>query len=163
MTDTSPDGMKASWSYIKSFLFPWMRKDNDPITEALARLITTLDVIGLKAFVPGPPTGPGRPVSLSNRRGPSPLARAFVAKAVLGVPASALIERLAVDKSLHRILGFRATLASSFRSHVFQGVRRTRARRAARQDPRRADRAGARGTHHRGDRARRHRPPDCDP
>ena len=50
-----------------------------------------------------------------------------------------------------------ATLASSFRSHVFPGVRRVRARRAARQDPRRADRACARGTHHRGDRARRHR------
>ena len=53
--------MKARWSYIQGFLFPWMREDNDPITEALGRLVTTLDVIGLEAFVPEPPRGPGRP------------------------------------------------------------------------------------------------------
>ena len=79
-----------------------MREDNDPITEALGRLVTTLDVIGLEAFVPEPPRGPGRP--LEDRRA---LARAFVAKVVLGVPTtSALIERLDVDKSLRRILGW---------------------------------------------------------
>ena len=79
-----------------------MREDNDPITEALGRLVTTLDVIGLEAFVPEPPRGPGRPPE--DRRA---LARAFVAKAVLGVPiTSALIERLDVDKSLRRILGW---------------------------------------------------------
>ena len=75
-------------------------RDNDPITEALGRLVTTLDVIGLEAFVPEPPRGPGRPPE--DRR-----ALAFVAKAVLGVPTtSALIERLDVDKSLRRILGW---------------------------------------------------------
>ena len=94
--------MKARWSYVQGFLFPWMREDNDPITEALGRLVTTLDVIGLEAFVPEPPRGPGRPPQ--DRRA---LARAFVAKAVLGVPTtSALIERLDVDKSLRRILGW---------------------------------------------------------
>src|SRR5208282_1418941 len=57
---------------------------------------------GLEAFVPEPPRGPGRPPE--DRRA---LARAFVAKAVLGVPTtSALIERLDVDKSLRRILGW---------------------------------------------------------
>ena len=100
MTDYPLDAMKARWSYIQGFLFPWMREDNDPITEALGRLVTTLDVIGLEAFVPEPPRGPGRPPE--DRRA---LARAFVAKAVLGVPTtSALIERLDVDKSLRRIL-----------------------------------------------------------
>ena len=153
MTDDPLDAIKARWSHIQGYLqghlFPWMREDNDPVTEALGRLITTLDVIGLEAFVPDPPRGPGRPPE--DRRA---LARAFVAKAVLGVPTtSALIERLAVDKSLRRILGFRATRASSVRGHLFPGVRRIRAGRAARQDPRGADRAGARGTHHRGDRA----------
>ena len=87
---------------MQGHLFPWMREDNDPITEALGHLITTLDVIGLEAFVPEPPRGPGRPPE--DRRA---LARAFVAKAVLGVPTtSALIERLAVDRSLRRILGW---------------------------------------------------------
>ena len=50
-------------------------------------------MIGLEAFVPEPPRGPGRPPE--DRRA---LARAFVAKAVLGVSTtSALIERLDVD------------------------------------------------------------------
>ena len=72
------------------------------MTEALGRLVTILDVIGLEAFVPEPPRGAGRPPE--DRRA---LARAFVAKAVLGVPTTtALIERLDVDKSLRRILGW---------------------------------------------------------
>jgi len=138
MADDPVDAMKWRWSYIQSYLFPSMHEDIDPITEALGRLVTTLDVIGLEAFVPEPPRGPGRPPE--DRRA---LARAFVAKAVLCIPTTAaLIERLAVDKSLRRILGWErlgTTLPSSFRSHVFPGVRRVRARRAARQDPRRAD------------------------
>ncbi len=72
------------------------------MTEALGRLVTTLDVIGLEAFVPEPPRGAGRPPD--DRRA---LARAFVAKAVLGAPTTtALIERLDVDMSLRRILGW---------------------------------------------------------
>ena len=112
--------------------------------RSVGRVVTTLDVIGLEAFVPEPPRGPGRPPE--DRRA---LARAFVAKAVLGVPTtSALIERLDVDKSLRRILGWerRSQVPSEA---TFSSVRRVRARRAARQDPRRADRAYARGTHHR--------------
>jgi len=78
----------------QGYLFPWLREEVDPIA--------TLDVIGLEAFVPEPPRGAGRPPD--DRRA---LARAFVAKAVLGVPTtSALIERLDVDKSLRRILGW---------------------------------------------------------
>ncbi|MGO9741690.1 MAG: transposase [Roseiarcus sp.] len=94
--------MWARWNHIQSFLFPWMREDIDPMTEALGRLVTILDVIGLESFVPEPPRGAGRPPE--DRRA---LARAFVAKAVLGIPTTiALIERLALDKSLRRILGW---------------------------------------------------------
>ena len=96
------DAMKARWNHIQGTLFPWLREEVDPMTEALGRLVTTLDVIGLEAFVAGPPRGPGRPPA--DRRA---LARAFVAKAMLGVPTTnALIERLDVDKSLRRILGW---------------------------------------------------------
>jgi len=102
MTDDPLDAMKWRWSYIQGYLFPSMREDIDPITEALGRLVTTLDVIGLEAFVPDLPRAPGRPPE--DRRA---LARAFVAKAVLGIPTTrALIERLAVDNSLRRILGW---------------------------------------------------------
>jgi hypothetical protein len=102
MSDDPLDAMKWRWSYIQGYLFPSMREDIDPITEALGRLVTALDVIGLEAFVPAAPRAPGRPPE--DRRA---LARAFVAKAVLGIPTtSALIERLAVDKSLRRILGW---------------------------------------------------------
>jgi hypothetical protein len=94
--------MKARWNHIQSSLFPWLREEVDPFTEALGQLVTTLDVIGLEAFVPEPPRGPGRPPE--DRRA---LARAFVAKAALGIPTTtALIERLAVDKSLRHILGW---------------------------------------------------------
>ena len=102
MTIDPLDAMKARWNHIQGSLFPWLREEVDPLTEALGRLVTTLDVIGLEAFVPEPPRGPGRPPE--DRRA---LARAFVAKAMLGVPTTnALIERLAVDKSLRRILGW---------------------------------------------------------
>ncbi len=102
MSDDPLEAMKARWNHIQGTLFPWLREEVDPMTEALGRLVTTLDVIGLEAFVPEPPRRPGRPPE--DRRA---LARAFVAKAMLGIPTtSALIEQLAVDKSLRRILGW---------------------------------------------------------
>jgi hypothetical protein len=42
----------------------WLREAVDPMTEALGRLVTTDDLIGLEAFVPEPPQAPaGRPRS----------------------------------------------------------------------------------------------------
>jgi len=83
MTDDLLDAMKARWDHIQGSLLPWLREEADPLTEALERLVTTLDVIGLEAFVPEPPRGAGRPPE--DRRA---LARAFVAKAILGVPTT---------------------------------------------------------------------------
>jgi len=52
MTNDPLDAMMARWNHIHGSLFPWLREEVDPITEALGRLVTTLDVIGLEAFVP---------------------------------------------------------------------------------------------------------------
>ena len=60
MTNDSLDAMKARWKHIQGSLFPWLREEVDPITEALGRLVITFDVIGLEAFVLEPPRGPER-------------------------------------------------------------------------------------------------------
>jgi len=39
------DAMKARWNHIQGTLFPWLREEVDPMTEALGRLVTTLDVV----------------------------------------------------------------------------------------------------------------------
>ena len=97
------DDVFARWRHIQSSLFPWLREELDPVTAALEQLIIVLDTIGLEAFVPGPPRH-GRGRKPEDRRA---LARAFVAKAVLGLPTTAaVIERLAIDKSLRRICGW---------------------------------------------------------
>src|ERR1700722_3840668 len=99
MTNDPLDAMRARWNRIPGFSVSLAARGSRPDHRSAGRLVTTLDVIGLEAFVPEPPRGPGRP--REDRRA---LARAFVAKAMLGVPT--LIERLAVDKSLRRILGW---------------------------------------------------------
>jgi len=97
------DDVFARWSHIQGTLFPWLREELDPVTAALEQLIIVLDTIGLAAYVPGPPRH-GRGRKPEDRRA---LARAFVAKAVLGLPTTAaVIERLAIDKSLRRICGW---------------------------------------------------------
>ncbi len=94
--------MKARWSYIQPFLFPFLREEIPPLTAKLEQLIYVLDTIGLEAYLRAEVGGPGRP--REDRRA---IARAFVAKAVLGLPTTrALIERLTVDASVRRICGW---------------------------------------------------------
>lgn len=101
--DDFRDKAASRWGYIQSYLFPWMHEELEPCTEALERLIIVLDTIGLEAYVREPPRY-GRGRKPEDRRA---LARAFVAKAVLGMPTTiAVIERLAVDKALRRICGW---------------------------------------------------------
>jgi hypothetical protein len=92
------------WQHLtQGSLFPRLREEIDPCTAQLERLFHVLDEVQVERFIP-PPTGWGRGRRQEDRRA---VARAFVAKAVLGLPTtSALIERLAVDKSLRRICGW---------------------------------------------------------
>ena len=73
-----------------------------PLTETHKQVVTALEVAGVEAFVQVWPGLPGRPPC--DR---AALARAFVAKAVIGLPTtSMLIERLKVDKQLRRLCGW---------------------------------------------------------
>ncbi len=94
--------MRARWSYIQPYLFPFLREEIPSLTAKLEQLIYVLDTIGLEAYVRAEVSRRGRP--REDRRA---IARAFVAKAVLGLPTTrALIERLTVDASVRRICGW---------------------------------------------------------
>lgn len=90
------------WNTIQGNLFPWLEEELGPLSDKLKQLITVLEIAGVEGFVQQWSGLPGRP--LSDR---AALARAFTAKAVLGIPqTNMLIERLEVDKSLRRLCGW---------------------------------------------------------
>jgi Transposase DDE domain/Transposase domain (DUF772) len=94
--------LSSTWGHIQGNLFPWLTEELGPLTDMHKQLILTLELVRIEGFVQTWPGLPGRP-----RRDRSALARAFVAKAVLGLPQTAqLIERLKVDKQLRRLCGW---------------------------------------------------------
>jgi hypothetical protein len=89
--------LSRTWAHIQGNLFPW-REELGPLTEAHERVMMTLELAGIEAFVQVWSGLPHDRVAL---------ARAFVVKAVLGLPTTAmLIERLTVDKPLRRLCGW---------------------------------------------------------
>lgn len=94
--------LAASWDHIQGCLFPRLRTEIGPLTGQHERLIIVLEAANIGAFVARWPSKPGRPPS--DRPA---LARAFLAKSVLGLPTtSALIERLEIDGALRRLCGW---------------------------------------------------------
>ena len=94
--------LSRTWAHIQGNLFPWLTEELGPLTEAHKRVVMTLELACIEAFVQVWPGLPGRPP-----RDRAALARAFVAKAVVGLPTtSMLIERFAVDKQLRRLCGW---------------------------------------------------------
>jgi hypothetical protein len=92
------------WQGLQRTHFPRFEEEIGETTPPLRRLIVALDVIEIERFVDDPalPRGRGRPTKAR-----TPLARSFVAKAVLGLTTTrALRERLLVDPPLRRIVGF---------------------------------------------------------
>jgi Transposase DDE domain/Transposase domain (DUF772) len=97
-----PSCLSRTWSHIQGYLFPWLTEELGPLTETHKQVVTALEVAGVEAFVQVWSGLPGRPPC--DR---AALARAFVAKAVIGLPTtSMLIERLTVDKQLRRLCGW---------------------------------------------------------
>jgi len=53
--------MKARWSYIQPYLFPFLREEVDPLTAKLEQLIYVLDTIGRRlTYAPRPEVVGGR-------------------------------------------------------------------------------------------------------
>ncbi len=94
--------LSNTWHHIQDGLFPWLAEKAGPLTDGHKRVITVLEVARVEAFVQTTWRGPGRPPADRHA-----LARAFTAKAVLDLPTTAaLIERLQVDATLRRLVGW---------------------------------------------------------
>ena len=94
--------LSDAFGHIQGYLFPWLRSEVGPLTSEHERLVVVLGMARLEAFVTMRDGGPGRP--LEDRQA---LGRAFVAKAVLGLPVTRmLIDRLRVDTTLRRLCGW---------------------------------------------------------
>ena len=96
------DSLSNTWSHIQGFLFPMLRDEVGPLTDKQKQVIVVLDVARIEAFVHMWPGLQGRPPADRHA-----IARAFVAKAVLGLPqTNMLIERLIADRTLRRLCGW---------------------------------------------------------
>ena len=94
--------LTSSWAQIQDGLFPWLAEELGPLMECHRRLITVLEVACIEAFIRTWPGMAGRPPA--DRQA---LARAYVAKSVLGLPqTNMLIERVRIDKTLRRLCGW---------------------------------------------------------
>jgi hypothetical protein len=94
--------LSSTWHHIQGSLFPQLAEEVGPLTGQHKRVIVVLDVARIEAFVAVWSGLPGRPPA--DRQA---LARAFVAKAVLGLPhTNQLIDRLTADKTLRRLCGW---------------------------------------------------------
>jgi hypothetical protein len=94
--------LTSTWRHIQGSLFPQLAEEVGPLTGQHKRVIVVLDMARMEAFVTGWSGLPGRPPA--DRQA---LARAFVAKAVLGLPqTNQLIDRLFADTTLRRLCGW---------------------------------------------------------
>jgi hypothetical protein len=97
------DKFAKYWEKIQGSLFPWLEEELPPLTKKQKQLISILEVIRLEEFIPSIQSG------CRGRKGKSrrAIARAFIAKAVYGMPTTRiLLDRLDSDISLRRICGW---------------------------------------------------------
>jgi len=94
----------SSWyGFIQRSLFPGIEEEIGPISASLQKVVETLNVVHLEGLLSASFTRTvGRPP-----KDRLPIARAFVAKAVLNINTTrALLDRLQTDPALRRICGF---------------------------------------------------------
>ena len=112
------------WKRIQRSLFPRIEDCLGPLTEEHRKIVAILEIVRIEDQIRQSRRGTGRPP-----HDWLPIARAFVAKAILNLSSTrALIERLQADATLRRILGFRAgrpLLHKSSFSRVLVALART--------------------------------------
>ena len=77
-----PQPYYGTWINRQRSLLPGLDEELDPLTAKLEQLIIILDTLGLEAFV----APPSAAAAAGHRMTAPPLARSFVAKAVLPYP-----------------------------------------------------------------------------
>ena len=94
--------LSAYWSSFQAELFPWLEEETGPLGERYERFVMVLELVRVETFLPYLNGVPGCP-----RKDRAALARAFIAKAVFDLATTrALIERLAIDRTLRRLCGW---------------------------------------------------------
>ena len=89
------------WRRIQRPLFPRIEDCLGPLTEEHRKIVAILEIVRIEDQIRQNRRGTGRPP-----HDWLPIARAFVAKALLNLSSTrALIERLEADATLRRILG----------------------------------------------------------
>jgi transposase len=105
------------WKELQEKLLPLVQQMvNDPLTEGLQRLCQILEIVRIEEHIEPPKTG-GRGREAIDRR---PLARAFVAKAVLNLSDTrALIEQLKQNRCLCKLCGMTRVASEATFSRAF--------------------------------------------
>lgn len=102
MNTTLRQQFSQYWNTVQTELIPQLTNELGALTAPLLAVVRALECARIEEFVEPSWCGTGRP-----RQDRSALARAFVAKSVLHLPTTeALRERLQIDRSLQRIVGF---------------------------------------------------------
>jgi len=94
--------LSVFWNRIQGSLIPFLEKELDSLTEKQQQLVSILEIIRIEDHLPLVWQKEGRPMAER-----SPIARAFVAKAVYNMNSTRdLLERLHTDSNLRRICGW---------------------------------------------------------
>jgi len=90
------------WNRIQWTLFPFLEEELEPLTPKQQQLVSILEMIRIEEYLASVWQRKGRPMAER-----SPIARAFVAKAVYNMDSTRnLLERLKTDTNLRRICGW---------------------------------------------------------